>query len=155
MAAAGAFTLYRANLDDLRMQDLTGAVVKLALVTSSYTADLTNTGNSVWADVSANEIANGNGYTTGGYTLTADAVATITNGWNYDSEDPTWTASGTGIPVWRRGVLYVVGTLWGKTNPLIGSFLGDATPADVPATTSGNPLTITVNAAGWFGVTQA
>ena len=155
MAAAGPFELYRANLDDLRMQDLPGATIKIALVSSAYTADLTNTGHSVWADVSANEIANGNGYTTGGYTLLSDAVAAITNGFNYDAADPTWTASGGSIPAWRRAVVYVSGSLWGKTNPLICSCLGDATPADVPATTDGNPLTITINAAGIFGLTQA
>ena len=65
------------------------------------------------------------------------------------------TASGGSIPAWRYGVMYVSGSLWGKTSPVIGYFLGDSTPADVPATTDGNPLTIQVNANGWFGVTQA
>lgn len=153
--ASGTFTLYRANLDDLRLQDLTGATVKVALVTSSYTPNATNTGHSLWADVSANEIANGNGYTTGGATVANDAVATVTNGWNYDSDNVTWTASGGSIPAWRYAVMYVSGSLWGKTNPLIGYFLGDSTPADVPATSDGNPLTITVNASGWFDITQA
>ena len=153
--AAGTFTLYRANLDDLRMQDLPGATVKLALVTSSYTPDATNTGHDEWADVSANEIANGNGYTTGGATIATDAVSTTTNGHKYDSDDPTWTASGGNIPAWRYGVLYVSGSLWGKTSPVIGYFLGDSAPADVPATTAGNPLTITVPSAGWFDLTQA
>lgn len=153
--AAGTFTLYRANLDDLRMQDMIGATVKLALVTSAYTPDATNVGHDLWADVSANEIANGNGYTTGGATLANDAVSTITNGWKYDSDDVTWTATGGSIPAWRYGVMYLSGTVWGMVDPVIGYFLGDSTPADVPATTTGNPLTITVNANGWFGVTQA
>jgi len=30
----------------------------------------------------------------------------------------------------------------------VGHFLGDSTPADVPATTAGNTLTVTPNAAG-------
>lgn len=153
--AVGTFTLYRANLDDLRMQDLTGATVKIALVSSSYTPDATNTGHSLWSEVSANEIANGNGYTTGGATLATDTVSTTTNGWKYDSDDPAWTASGGAIPAWRYAVMYVSGSLWGKTNPLIGYFLGDTTPADVPATSDGNPLTITVPTAGWFDITQA
>ena len=153
--AAGTFTLYRANLDDLRMQDLVGATVKIALVSSAYTPDATNTGHDEWGDVSANEIANGNGYTTGGATLANDAVSTITNGHKYDSDDPAWTASGGSIPAWRYAVMYVSGSLWGKTSPVIGYFLGDSTPADVPATTDGNPLTINVHANGWFGVTQA
>jgi hypothetical protein len=153
--AAGTFTLYRANLDDLRMQDLTGATVKLALVSSAYTPDAANTGHDEWADVSANEIANGNGYTTGGETLTNDAVSTTTNGWKYDADDVPWTASGGNIPAWRYGVLYVSGALWGKTSPLIGHFLGDSTPADVPATSSGNTLTVAWNASGVFTLTQA
>jgi hypothetical protein len=78
-------------------------------------------------------------------------VATaITNGFMFDSADPSWTASGSGIPAHRYYVMYVVGTLWGKTNPLIGYFIGDNTPADIPLTASGNPLTVTVNASGWF-----
>jgi hypothetical protein len=150
--AAGAFILYSANKDDLRLQDLVGATVAVALVTSAYTPDSAATGHDEWADVSANEIANGNGYTTGGYTITTDTVTAITNGWKYDSEDPTWTASGSGIPAWRYAVMRVQGALWGKTNPLIGYFLGDTTPADVPLTAAGNPLTIQVNASGWFDI---
>jgi hypothetical protein len=38
-------------------------------------------------------------------------------------------------------------------NPLVGYFLGDSTPADVPATTSGNTLTITPNASGILSAT--
>lgn len=153
--ASGPFTLFRANLDDLRMQDLLGATVKLALVTSSYTPNAANNGHSLWSDASTNEIANGNGYTTGGATLANDVVSLVTNGHMYDSDDPAWTASGGSIPAWRYAVMYVSGALWGKTNPLIGYFVGDSTPADVPATTSGNPLTVNVNAGGWFDITQA
>jgi len=50
-------------------------------------------------------------------------------------------------------VLYVSGSLWSMTNPLIGYFLGDTTPADVPATTVGNSLTINCPANGWFDIT--
>jgi len=153
--AAGNFTLFRANLDDIRMQDLVGATVKIALVTSSYTPDTTNTGNSLWADVSANEIAGGNGYTTGGATLGGAAVNAVTNGFAFDTNDATWNASGGNIPAWRYAVMYVSGTLWGKVNPLIGYFVGDNTPADIPATASGNPLTVAAPAAGWFSATQA
>lgn len=152
--ASGVFTLYRANLDDLRMQDLVGATIKVALITSAYTPNAANNGHSLWADVSANEIANGNGYTTGGATLANGVVNLVTNGHMYASDNPSWTASGSGIPAWRYAVMYVSGTLWGKTNPLVGYFLGDATPADVPVTTAGNPLAINVNVSGWFDITQ-
>lgn len=151
--AAGTFTLFSANKDDLRMQDLTGATVKLALVTSSYTPDAAATGHDEWADISTNEIANGNGYTTGGATLANDAITAITNGHKYSSDNVTWTASGGAIPAWRYAVLYVSGTLWGKTSPVIGYFLGDSTPADVAATTDGNNLAINCPSGGWFDIT--
>ncbi|OXE36914.1 MAG: hypothetical protein CGW95_04835 [Phenylobacterium zucineum] len=150
--AAGAFTLFAKNKDDYRINDIVGAVVKVALVTSAWTPNATATGNALWADVSANEIANGNGYTTGGNTVTG-AAATATagnNGYFYTSTIPAWTASGAGIPAHRYYVMYVVGTLWGQVNPLIGYFLGDATPADIPLTTATNTLTVTTPATGWF-----
>ena len=43
--AAGTFTLYRSNLDDLNINDLLGVTVKIALVSSSYTPDATTTGH--------------------------------------------------------------------------------------------------------------
>lgn len=151
--AAGAITLYEANLAALNIDDLLGATVKLALVGSAYTPSDGTAGHDEWADVSANEIANGNGYTTGGATLASLAKAAITGGWKFSSGNPSWTASGGNIPAWRYGVLYVSGSLWGKTNPVIGYFVGDSTPADVPATTDGNPLTINCPANGWLTVT--
>lgn len=148
--AAGTFTLYSANKDDLRINDLTGATIKMALVSSAYTPSAGEAGHALWSDVSTNEIANGNGYTTGGATLSAPTATAITNGWKFSSGNASWTASGGNIPAWRYAVLYVSGTLWGKTNPIVGYVLGDSTPADVPATSSGNTLTINCPAAGWF-----
>ena len=154
--AAGTFTIYRANLDDIRLNDLAATGnLRMALVGSAYTPDATNTGHSLWASVSANEIANGNGYTTGGATLSSVAVATTTNGFKLSSSNPSWTASGAGIPAWRYMVMYYLGTLWGMTNPVIAYCLGDSTPADVQLTTSGNPLTINCPAGGWLDVTEA
>ena len=96
--AAGTFTLYRANLDDLRMQDLVGATVKVALVSSAYTPDAANTGHDEWADVSANEIANGNGYTTGGNSAAVSASAQTGGVFKLTLADPAiWTASGAGF----------------------------------------------------------
>lgn len=151
--AAGTFTLYAANLDDLRLQDLVGATVKMSLHTSAYTPSNGTSGHSVSADLT-NELSTGAGYTAGGVTLTAAAVAAITNGWKFSTADASWTAAGGNIPAWRYGVMRVEGTLWGKTNPLIGYFVGDSTPADVPATSDGNPLTITCPASGWFDVAR-
>jgi hypothetical protein len=153
--AAGTFTLFKANIDDLRMQDLIGGTVKFALVSSSYTPNTGTTGHDEWADVSANEIAAGNGYTAGGATLTSDGATPLTNGHGYISADVEWTASGGSIPQWRYAVLYVSGSVWGKTNPLVGYILGDTTPTDVPATADGQTLTLTCPTNGWFTMVQA
>lgn len=121
---------------------------RLALVGSGWTPDNSDTGNEVWADVSANEIANGNGYTTGGGALTGVTLNQTSGTVKFTANAYVWTASGGSIPAWRRGVVYYLGTLNGKVNPIVGHFLGDSTPADVPATTAGNTLTVTPNAAG-------
>lgn len=150
--AAGTVTLYSKNKANLRINDLVGAVVKAALVSSSYTPDVATTGNSLWSEVSANEVS-GNGWTAGGETLASLVATAISGGYKFSSASPSKTASGGSIPAFRYVVLYVSGTLWGMTNPLIGYFLGDTTPADIPATTVGNTLTLTVPAGGWFDIT--
>lgn len=152
--AAGPMIVYRANLDGVAMNALTGANLRMALVASTYTPDATNTGHSAWSSVSTNEIANGNGYVTGGYTLTG-SVSTVTNGFKLSSGNPTWTASGGSIPAWRYAVLYYLGTVDGVVNPVLAYCLGDSTPADVPATTVGNTLTINCPAGGWYDTTEA
>lgn len=151
--AVGNVTLFSKNKADLRINDLTGATVKLALVSSTWTPDATVTGNSLWADMSANEISGVNGYTTGGFTLTGLTATAITGGYKFSSGNATWTASGGSIAAWRYGVLYVSGTLWGKVNPVVGYFLGDTTPADIPATTTGNSLAVNCPSGGWFDAT--
>lgn len=148
--AAGAFVFPDlAKLNFFNATNLLGANTanfKLALVSSAWTPN--NSTNEVWADVSANEIAAGNGYTAGGGALTGVALTQTGGTVKFTSSAFVWTASGTGIPAWRRGVVYYSGTLNGKVNPIVGHFLGDATPADVPLTTSGNTLTVTPNASG-------
>lgn len=88
-----------------------------------------------------NEHANANGYTTGGnaVTLSRSGTTTVT----FDTTDPAvWTASGGSI-VARYAVLYEVG------GNVVAYCLLDSTPADVTVT-SGNTLTITINASGVF-----
>lgn len=152
--AAGTVTLYAINADDLNINALVGATVKLALVTSGYTPDASVTGHNEWADVSANEITTAGGYSTGGQALTTKVATAISGGFKFSSDNPQWTAAAGDIDAWRYGVLYVVGTLWGLTNPLIGYFLGDSTPANVPATTDTNTLVVTVPSGGWFDATK-
>ncbi|MBT2322532.1 hypothetical protein J7E62_09260 [Variovorax paradoxus] len=124
---------------------------RLALVTSGFTPN--NATDELWAAASGSEIANGQGYTTGGIALTSVVLSQTGGVVKFTSAAATWNATGTGIPAWRRGVVYYLGTLNGKVNPLLGHFLGDSTPADVPLTTAGNPLTVTPHANGILSAT--
>lgn len=110
---------------------------KMALFTS--TSNL-GTSTTTYAGVT-NEVANANGYTTGGQaiTLTLSGTTTVT----VDiSSDPVWTASGGSITA-RYAAIYEVGG-----NVLCYCLL-DSTPADVTAT-DGNTLTVAANASGVF-----
>jgi len=151
--AAGAFIFpAKAKLNFFSATGLltaTSTNFRLALVGSAWTPDNSDTGNEVWADASANEITAGNGYSAGGIALSSVTLALNgSGGVKFTAAASTWTASGGSIPAWRRGVVYYLGTLNGKVNPLVGHFLGDSTPADIPATTAGNQLIVTPNASG-------
>lgn len=90
--AASNFFLYGPALDAIMdgTIDLDNDSFRLALVTSSYTPAQTTHGT--WADVSANEVADGGGYSTHGKALT---VTTATSGLvtTVDADDQTWTSS--------------------------------------------------------------
>jgi hypothetical protein len=118
---------------------------KWTLHTSTYAV---SAAHSVYADLT-NELATGFGYTNTGLAVSGQAVTTVTtNDSKFSFTSPVWTASGGSIPVWRYAVLRAVGTLNSLVDPLICYVLGDTTPADIPATTTGNTLTLTVNASG-------
>ncbi len=153
MAAPGTVTLFSKNKDDYRINDITAGTMKVALVTSSWTPDTSVTGNSVWADMSANEISGTNGYTTGGVTPGTLVATAISGGYKLSSANASWTASGGSIAAWRYAVFYMSGSLWGMTNPVVGYFVGDSAPADSPATASGNTLTLVPPSGGWFDIT--
>lgn len=154
--AAGAFIFSdKAKLNMFEsatgLMKTASALYRLALVSSAWTPAPST--DEVWADVSANEIANGNGYATGGGTLASVVLNQTAGVVKFTSAAFVWTASGAGIPAWRRGVVYYLGTLNAKVNPIVGYFLGDSTPADIPLTTSGNTLTVTPNASGIMSAT--
>lgn len=97
--------------------DLEGATVNLALVTDAYTPNRDT--DDFRNDFTASELANGNGYTTGGVTLTGVA-------WSYDAasdqvrldcDNPSWTF--TASKTWRYGVGYVDTGGADTTDPLI------------------------------------
>ena len=147
--ASSNVILYQSNIDDIRIADLVGATLKMSLHTSAYTPNVTTTGHATTANLT-NELPAGNGYPSGGVTLSTPTKTAVTGGYMLSTGNAQWTASGTGIPAWRYAVLRVEGTVGGKVNPVIGYILGDAAPADVPATISGNQLTISCPANGWY-----
>lgn len=109
--------------------DIDSDTWRVALVTSS-----SNIGSSTtaWSGVS-NEVAQANGYTTGGVAVTL-ALSGTTSVTASFSSNPTWTASGGSITA-RWAVLYELG------GDVLCYVLLDNTPADV-VTTNGNSLTI-------------
>lgn len=98
---------------------------KIALVTSSWTPAGTET---QWADISANEVTTGSGYTTGGETMTTIA-ATNTSA---DANDVTWVALSK---TFAYAVVYRSGTVGGLTDPVIGYIdIGNTTVTSVDYT---------------------
>lgn len=127
--------------------DLDGDNIKMALFTSaSNAATLTN---DTYSSLT-NELANGNGYLTGGIVLTGVTWTRSAGTTTFDANDPTLTASG-GTLTFRFAVIYVVKTITAPTgtvtNPLICFSLLDNTPADV-SVANGNTLTFQMNASG-------
>jgi hypothetical protein len=130
MAAPGAWTLVNgARADILNGTFVVGSGYKVALVTSTSNVSASST---TWAAVT-NEVANANGYTTGGVSVTLSQTGT-TSVAVYFSSNPSWTASGGSI-VARWAVLYKTGS------DVLAYSLLDSAPADVTVA-SGNTLTI-------------
>lgn len=141
------------NATGLLSPTLTLANLRLALVSSAW---VPNDGtDELWAVASGSEIANGNGYSTGGIALPSPTWTQTGAVIKLTSSPIVWNATGSGIPAWYRAVLYYLGTLNGKVNPLLAHCLGDSTPANVPLTTAGNPLTITPHANGIINSTKS
>lgn len=146
--AAPTITLY--NDFAKRLGDATNLLVpsgtfKVSLHSSSYTF---SAAHSVYADLT-NEIANGNGYLTGGVALTNVVITKVTtNDFMFDFDDPQWTASGGSIPAFRSAVIRRVGTVNGFVDPLVAYILADSAPADIAATPDTYILKITVDVTG-------
>ncbi|AEK07778.1 hypothetical protein FDI59_gp027 [Mycobacterium phage Yoshi] len=109
--------------------DLDSDTFKVALVTSSSNIGASST---TWSGVTG-EVSNGNGYTTGGVSVTLTLTGTTSVAVSF-ATNPVWTASGSGITA-RWAVLYEV------SGNVLAYVLLDATPADV-SVASGNTLTI-------------
>lgn len=148
--STGTFTLYAAVEEHLTrgVLQLHADPIKLVLLSSAHTpSDLTH---AALADVIANEIAAGNGYTAGGLSVTGGSIVRAGAVTTFSCDNIPISASGGNIPAWRYAVMYANVTRNGVTNPLIGRILGDNTPADVPLLASGSTLIVRINASGVF-----
>lgn len=88
MAIAQAMcTSFKAEILD-EGHDLVADTIKIALFTSSASLGAATTAYST-----SNEVANGNGYATGGIELTSRAVATAGTTAYFDAADPSWTSA--------------------------------------------------------------
>lgn len=146
MAAAGkwkAYDLAKKYIGDttLDLDDTTNW--KCALFTSSSNCNTLT--HDVYGDLTG-EVANGNGYTTGGWSVTGVTFSESSGTVTFDCDNPNWTASGGSI-VARFAVFYKNATVNSLVKPLFCVCLLDTAPAD-KTTTDGNTFTITIAATG-------
>lgn len=153
--AAGKWKVY--DLAKKRLADGTfdldaASSWKMALLTSTSNANTLSVGTGVYGDLT-NEVASANGYTTGGVALTNPTWTNSSGTITFDIDDAFWDASGGSITA-RFAVIYWNATANTIVKPLLCVCLLDTTPADVTVTT-GNRLTITINASGVFTLSGA
>jgi hypothetical protein len=139
---AASITFYQAfseAIADGRI-DLDDDDLKLALFTDTYTP---NAGSDTQYNLLSNEHANGNGYTTGGQSLTTISWAQSGGTATLDADPVQWTASGGSIAA-RYGVLY------SDTATNKDLILYVTLDASTVTATDGNTLTVTWNGTGIF-----
>jgi hypothetical protein len=123
-------------------QHLDSDTLHIALYTSSATLDATTDGY-----ITANEVANGGGYTTGGNALVSTTVEENSTSGVFDADDPEWTSA----TFTARGALIYNKTLGDASSNTRGAiavldFGGDFTVAGgtfkivFPANTASNAI---------------
>lgn len=122
--------------------------IKCCLVDNTYTPSADHT---QYSDVSGDELANSNGYTTGGETVTCSVTDDDSNDLvKVDITDPSWTASG--------------GTLGGVAARYAVVYNDSSTPKSIlyiidlgadQTITDGQQFTIQIDSDGLFTVAQA
>lgn len=123
--------------------DMDTDTFKLALLDNTH---IFNAANTVFADVSGDEIAAGNGYVAGGNTLTTVTYAQTAGVVKFDSDDIIFTASGGPIATSRFCALY--DTTAANSLLALIDMDADKTPGD------GDTLTIQIDAGnGVFTIT--
>lgn len=138
------FTLYNSWSEDIgKAANCATDTFKMGLTSSSYTPAQTHT---ILTDIT-NELS-GNGYAR--VTLANVVFTRTTNVTKFSCDSAVFTASGGSI-VGRYFFIYDDTV---ANDPLVGYGLIDSSNADV-TTTTGNTLTISPNAAGWFTSTRS
>jgi hypothetical protein len=121
-------------------RDLEAVTLKLALVTDAYTPNRDT--HDFWDDASGSELANGNGYSTGGVTLTTVVTSydSASDQVRLDFDDVSWTF--TASKTWRYGVVYIDTAGASSTDPVIGLLTWDSNQSVSTA------YTLTIDSAG-------
>lgn len=136
MAATGPFTLFHSfpkkSADGtFDLDDLTTAPLKCCLTTTAPVRTWT-----VYGDVGAAEVANGNGYTTGGAALSTVDFSAVAGaaGAILKAANVQWVGSGAGFNTAAYGVIYRNGT----TKDVVGYFAlnADLSPVNIAAGTT-------------------
>jgi len=86
--ASGIYNRFKANLMNKEI-DMEADTIKVMLLDDSHSF---SAAHNVVGDVNANELANGNGYTTGGAALASKAVTQAATT-KFDADDTAWAAS--------------------------------------------------------------
>jgi len=155
MAAAGKWKLYEIAKEQIAtgVMDLDTNAFRINLYLSTSNADTLAKGTITTMGSLTNEVATNYGYTQGAKTVTltvAESAGTVTVD---ETTNPVWTASGGSITA-RFAVIYKYVDATPANNTPLCVCLLDTAPADVTATT-GNTLTITMNASGIFTLSGA
>ena len=88
--ASGVYDAFKVDLMDGSVDLANGGdTIKVALLNNSHAF---SAANSVWGNISANEIS-GAGYSAGGATLAGQAVSMAANTATFDGTDVSWTAA--------------------------------------------------------------
>jgi hypothetical protein len=121
-------------------RDLEAVTLQLALATSSYTPNRDT--HDFRDDFTANELANGNGYTTGGVVLTTIVTSydSASDEVRLDFDDVSWTF--TAGKTWLYGILFINTAGADSTDPLIGLLTWDTSQ------TVSTSYTLQINSAG-------
>lgn len=123
--------------------NLLNAAITMALVTKDYTPNLDL--HTLWADVSANEVATGSGYTTGGAALPSLTLTRTGALTTWDSGDLTWAAL---TKTFKYGVIYVNATVNGVVKPLIAVVDFDDTTTIAEISSGGTDFKFQPNISG-------